>query len=420
MVLYTYLILAQELFMSKKKSLVSILLIAGFLFANNLAATTFFSGYAGGKVNYSSNPESSTYDPDLKLQAFFAGQFNFTPNIWSHLEFSIDTGDLISESLFHKTESLFQIDELSCIFRGNFQNLSNYFSVFMGTYDPIGSDVFLQRYFDIESIASKLTDSYLGLQGSILYPHFGLGFSDILKLHSLPFAFGGYMYINHENLKYFVFNMDLRAACVFPYFTMDFAGGIGAPLVNKYRGEDVIFAIDTLYWHAGTTILLGNNYTNSLFIQAGLYNASFTAKNNAFIVDSDDIYLLFEPRFYGNNFHINFSIYSLPEKTVAELLYVDNTMGIDTNFYTDAAMIGSQVFTIGGHLSFSLIDKNIFDISNIAGLLENGYDITLAPYISTNFLSGQIHLKFSFKAMEVTRTSIANAFSIDLGYRTTF
>ena len=71
--------------MSKKKSLVSILLIAGFLFANSLAATTFFSGYAGGKVNYSSNPESSTYDPDLKLQAFFAGQFNFTPNIWSFL-----------------------------------------------------------------------------------------------------------------------------------------------------------------------------------------------------------------------------------------------------------------------------------------------------------------------------------------------
>ncbi|MCR4735357.1 MAG: hypothetical protein K5829_10190 [Treponema sp.] len=405
--------------MNIKKSFVSIL-FTGFIFLNNLSAATFFSGYAGGKLNYSANSASTSYDPDLKLQAFFAGQFNFSQNVWSHLEFSIDTGDFISESLFHKTESLFQIDELSLIFRGNLQNSSNYLSIFMGTYDPIGSDVFLQRYFNIENIASKLTDSYLGLQGSILYPHFGLGISDIVKLHELPMAFGGYLYVNHEDTKYFVLNMDMRAACVFPYFTMDFAGGIGAPIVNKYKGEDVIFAIDTIYWHAGTTILIGNNYTTSLFIQAGLYNASFTAKNNAFIVAADDIYLLFEPRFYSQNFHFNISLYSLPEKTVEELLYVDNTMGVNFNIYSDSAMIGSKVFTLGTHLSFSLIDKNIFNITDYTTLFSNGYDIDISPYLETDFLSGQLHMQLKFKAMEITRTSAAKAFSLDLGYRTTF
>lgn len=405
--------------MTRKKTLISIL-IAGFIFISNITATSFFSGYAGGKLNYSANTESTSYDPELKLQAFFAGQFNFSQNIWSHMEFSIDTEDFISESLFHTTETLFQIDELSCIFRSNFQNASNYLSLFMGTYDPIGSDVFLQRYFNIKKIASKLTDSYLGLQGSILYPHFGVGFSDIVKMHDKPIALGGYFYLNHEDTKYYVLNLDFRAAFVFPYFTMDFAGGVGAPLINKYKGEDVIFAIDTIYWHAGTTILIGNNYTTSLFIQAGLYNASFTAKNNALIVDSDDLYLLLEPRFYGNNFHLNISVYSLPSQTVEELLYVDNTMGINLNIYSDSVAMGSKIFTLGTHIAFSLIDKNIFDVTDYMNLMENSYDVNISPYIETEFLSGELHIQLKFEAMETIRSSIPNAFSLDVGYRTTF
>ena len=114
-------------------------------------ASSFFSGYAGGKLNYSTNPDAEQYDPDLKLQAFFAGQFNLNENFWTHLEFSVDTNDLINENFFTATESLFQIDELSLIARAQTQNASNYFSAFVGTYDPIGSDVFLQRYFSIKT-----------------------------------------------------------------------------------------------------------------------------------------------------------------------------------------------------------------------------------------------------------------------------
>ena len=102
--------------MNKKKSFI-VVLLSIFIFFETLSATTFFSGYAGGKLNYSANSSSEAYDPDLKLQAFFAGQFNFSQNFWSHVEFSIDTGDFISQSLFHETDAVFQLDELSCIFR---------------------------------------------------------------------------------------------------------------------------------------------------------------------------------------------------------------------------------------------------------------------------------------------------------------
>ena len=122
-----------------------VLIAAVLLLSTGLFAEAAFSGYSGGKLNYSSNEASADkYDPDLTLQAFFQGQFNFSQNLWGHLEFSIDTHDFLSKELFHKTDAWFKIDELSLIFKSKADTNSNYFSIFMGTYDPIGSDIFLQ------------------------------------------------------------------------------------------------------------------------------------------------------------------------------------------------------------------------------------------------------------------------------------
>ena len=91
-------------------------LLAALIFiSTGLFAATSFSGYAGGKLNYAANPQSKEFDPDLKLQAFFAGQFSFSQNSWAHLEFSVDTEDLLTESIFENTKANFQIDELSTI-----------------------------------------------------------------------------------------------------------------------------------------------------------------------------------------------------------------------------------------------------------------------------------------------------------------
>lgn len=406
--------------MKISKRIISILIASGLFISSAISASSFFSGYAGGKLNYSANPDVEEYDPDLKLQAFFAGQFNISQNVWSHLEFSIDTKDFLGESLFHATEANFQIDELSLTARAGLVSSDNYFSVYMGSFDPIGSDIFLQRYFTINPIASKITNSYLGLAGSTLYQHFGIGLSDIIRLHSAPVAFGGYLYVNHEDSKYFVFNSDLRFACAFRYFTCDFAAGLGAPLANKYQGEDVIIAIDKVYWHAGTTLLFGNNYTTSLFIQAGINNVSFNAGSNNTIIPISDLYLLFEPRFYVNGSHLNISVFSLPESTVEKLLFVEDSLGVDFNLYSDSTMIGNKVFTLGSHLSFTLIDKNLMSFKDTENLLENGYNINFTPYLSTQFLSGELHLQGNVKIMSFAKEEIAKGISFDIGYRTRF
>lgn len=397
-----------------------ILLAAVFYISTGLFAATSFSGYAGGKLNYAANPEVEEFDPDLRLQAFFAGQFNFSPNIWSHMEFSINTGDFLAQSFFHETESLFQVDELSLICRGNMYSCANYFSAFMGTYDPIGSDIFLQRYFNILPIDSKITESYLGLAGSILYPHFGIGISDIIKLYNEPIAFGGYIYVNHEDLDYYVLNTDLRFASVLSYFTFDFAAGLGIPLADKYKGEDVIIAIDKVYWHAGTTILLGNNYTTSLFMQAGIYNASFKAKEESSIVSPNDFYLLFEPRFIVKESHFNISVYSLPKQTAEKLLYVEDTLGVDFNLYAVASLASTNSITYGSHLSVSLIDKTFMDLDEIKDVTTDDMNINFTPYVESQFLSGQLHFQATIRLLDFMRERIGHAFSIDLGYRTQF
>ena len=395
-------------------------LAAAIFISTGLFAATSFSGYAGGKLNYAANPEQEDFDPDLKLQAFFAGQFNFSQNVWSHLEFSINTGDLLSQSIFHETESLFQIDEISLIARANMYSSANYLSAFMGTYDPIGSDIFLQRYFNIKPIDSKLTESYLGLAGSILYPHFGIGVSDVVKLYNEPIAFGGYVYLNHEDKDYYVLNTDLRFATVLSYFTCDFAGGLGIPLADKYRGEDVFIAIDKVYWHAGTTILLGNNFTNSLFMQAGIYNASFKAKQESSIVAPDDIYILIEPRFLLANTHLNVSIYSLPKQTVEKLLLVEDTLGVNLNFYSDASLASSNSITYGAHVNASLMNKNFMDIKDLKDFKTDDLNISVTPYLESQFLSGQLHLQATVRLMDFVREHAGRAISVDLGYRTKF
>lgn len=411
-------ILKQEFYNMKTKYFLS--LLAAFFISTGLFAATSFSGYAGGKLNYAANPEKTTFDPELKLQAFFAGQFNFSQNLWSHLEFSINTGNLLSESIFHATDSKFQIDELSLIFRGNMYTSANYFSAFMGTYDPIGSDVFLQRYFNIKPISSKITESYLGLAGSILYPHFGVGISDIIKLYNEPLAFGGYLYINHEDDDYYVFNSDLRFATVLRYLTLDFAAGIGVPLADNYRGEDVIIAVEKVYWHAGTTILLGNNFTSSLFIQAGIYNASFTKKQDSSIVSPKEIYLLFEPRLRLGNGHVNISIFSLPQATVDKMLFIDDTLGVDVNFYGEASTLGSNQITYGSHICASFADKYFTSITDFTNLTSNGYSINITPYITTTFLSGELHVQSTIRLNEFITGHSERGFSLDIGYRTKF
>lgn len=390
-----------------------------FLFIfSQIHAVTAFTGYAGAKLTQSPDDEASSYEGQLKLQAFFAGQFNFNQNIWSHMEFSIDTDNLLSDDVFKKTSARFRIDELSLTGKMTFTNTVNYLSAFIGTYDPIGSDILLQRYFGIEPIASKITDSWLGTGNSILYPQWGMGISDIIKSYRLPALLGFYGYINNEDDDYKVFNFDLRGALSLHYFTIDAAAGIGAPLSNKSQGKDVIIAIDKLYWHTGATILFGNNYTAaSLFSQFGINNASIKPNENKTAITPETCYFLIEPRFYNGIAHCHLSFYILPEATVEDLMLIEDTLGINLNIFRNIDT-KNRIITIGSHVGAGFRDKYINDLKDIKNFSFSDMDISLIPYISTNVFAGTLNASLKIRFREFAHEAPAKAFVIDLGYKT--
>lgn len=416
----------------KKIKFFSTIIFFSAIFFTNLNASPSFSGQAGGMLNFQNDESVSKYSPELDLSAFFSGQFGFSENMWSHLEFSIKTESLLNKTLFSSTAADFQLDELSFIARNTTLNGYNYFSAYMGTYDPIGSDIFLQRYFGLEPIGTKLADTYQGIAGSILYPHFGIGVADIIKPFSKPIAYGAYVYLNNENSQYYIMNADLRFATTLRYFTVDFCGGVGAPLYDTYKGESVFLVISKIYFHAGTTMLIGNNYTNSLFIQAGLFNTSYE-KGGSWTINSDSIYLLFEPRFLTKNSHINFSIYNLPQNTVDNFLFVDDTLGLDLNIYSDTIPISAKLFTLGIHLGFGMPGKNIMSFqvensydsdNNLSNLLSDlkdlNFDVNITPYISTELFGGNINALFKIGIMDFVTNKWYDAFRVEVGYKKQF
>jgi len=407
--------------MKKIKCLIlSLLLICT---TSSAFAYTFFSGYAGGKVNYKAINEK--YDPDLTLQAFFAGQFNFTENSWGRMEFSVNTNDLLNFSIFEQSASKmnaeFQFDELSFVSRSIMANKFNYFSAYMGTYDPIGSDIFLQRYFGMEPIKSQLSDSWLGMAGSIIYPHFGAGLSDIMRFTNIPLAAGGYVYVNKDNK--FILNFDGRFAGVYRFFTFDLAAGLGLPLSNKYDADDVIVVVNTLNLHAGLTMLLGNKYTNSLFIQAGCKADIDKSREIPFLISTSDLYCIVEPRFIYGEGHINITAYCLPVITIEKLLNVDDPMGIDFNIYTDTFAIKNKIYSFGWHTGFSLAVPNsnykAFFAQTPAEIFTNfnNFNVNLTPYISTQLFNGTLHAQGKIQVMSFIKSEWFNAFSFDVGYK---
>ena len=174
-----------------------------------------------------------------------------------------------------------------------------------------------------------------------------------------------------------------------------------------------------MHWHAGTTMLIGNNYTQSHFIQAGLFNAPFT-KRNGTQISPDDIYLLFEPRFLVENAHVNLTLYSVPKDTADKLMFIDDTLGANLNIYGDSFSLGANRFTIGTNFGFSFVDKNLLDLKNPMELIKGSYNITMTPYMSTNFLSGELHTQVSIKFMKFATKRWYEAFTADIGYTAKF
>lgn len=390
-----------------------------------------FTGYAGGMAAF----DTTDYSLGLRFQAFFAGQFNFTPNTIGRLEFSLKTEDLIEENIFKSTSALFKLDELSLIHKSNFTSVSNYISAFVGTYEPIGSDIFLRRHFGITPITSKITESWLGLSGSVVCPLFGLGLADVVQLSAFPLALGVYSYVNMDGYvpleknvntgivtgdeDLYAINFDLRMALALQYLTCDLAAGLCVPFEDDSEDvdKDAILVIKRLNMHCGLNLLLGNNSTlASLFVQAGFHRLTFSKSE---FDKGENIYLLFEPRVHSGPNHVDFTLFNFPQESADNFLLIDgDRLGCDIAVYTDAAHLGSQIFSLGVHATvstvqdgFSLLDDmDIFDVDD--------FHVTLSPFIATKFFTGNLRTMLRVRFTDFVQSNSDNAVRLYVGYKT--
>ena len=411
--------------------------IITFFSFNPVFAELCFNGLAGAKAGFDSDKTSEDFDPQMKIQSFFAGQFNISDNFILHGEFSIKTNDLIDNSIFKETPAAFQVDELSAVIRKPFAGTTNYLSAFVGTYEPIGSDIFLRRHFGIQPISSIITESWLGIAGSVIYPLFGAGISDVIHFESQPIATGLYAYVNHEKDDSFVLNLDGRFACVYRYFTLDFATGLGSPL-NTKEYDDAFLVIDTLYWRAGMNLLIGNMYTSSLFLQAGVSEVPFKKSEQNLSIRDIKTYLLIEPRLNLSKCRIDLTAFSLPtdkkddeevsasddtepvkQTSVEEFIFIEDTLGVSINIHSDDLYIKNQNFMFGIQTSLSFPDKEFYDLKDFDTLFDD-YTICLTPYLQTKIFNGELHTLLKCRITDFMNDKWYNGLNFSIGYKAQF
>ena len=408
-----------------KKTVFQTCLLFSLLFCTvNAATAASFSGKAGAKLEGTSNPEYDNIEPILKVQGFYSAQFDFSNQMTLRSEFSVQTADIIETGLAEDTEAVFRIDEISVTKHFLLGSFANYFSLFFGTYEPIGSDIFLRRLFGIEEIDSAITQSWLGLKGSTVLPFFGAGGSYIVKADAVPLAGGIYIYANHRNTNKYELNLDTRFAGVFNNFCFDIAGGFGAPLKSSddTNADESFLIVDELFLHGGTEFFIGNKYSGGLFGEIGIQDLRVTRSNGAnFDYSSDNLYLLIEPRFVDEYYKLNLSFFSFPKKTVENLFFVDNALGIDANIFNDLFHSKELNYTFGSHFTLSW-DRT--SIKHLDTLIRNDTDSSefeypdakVSPYIIVDGVSSK------FQAMvQIITSELSNDWQhsvrVDLSYQ---
>lgn len=329
---------------SHKKTFAVVFCLLFFIYTS--FAFPYFTGTIGigGKVQ----PEPEKF-PSFLMDSYFAGQFDLSQNLFLRTSFSMYTTESIfKDSTFKNTESIFNLDEISLTYRGSFGQISHLLGVYLGEYEPVGSDVFLQRQFGIPSFASRLTESICGISRAKIYDMSGIGGSYIVKIPK-NVALGANIYYNKtENLETpeeddisESFNTDFRLASAGRIGAIDLTFGLTMPmkrelLLDNGDTQKVILLVERADMHAGLTAFLGSSNSSSLLFQAGFTKLIIdpNEENDEKVLSLNDVYILVEPRFISRSMCLSLSLFNMPKETRENLFYIDNPIGISVSLYT--------------------------------------------------------------------------------------
>ena len=399
-----------------KKTL--ILLLTGI--SSGLFATSFFSGETGAGSTFTNKKESG-FEPAVYINGFFAGQLTISDMFSLRGEFSLRTPDMYDNGFTKEADnSIFQINELSATITKSFAGSTHTLSGFIGHFEDPGSQQYIIRHLGVNKFSSFVTENYLGQSGSETYPLCGIGGAYSLTLKSIPFSTGLVISRsdNFEDVKQM--NADLHLATAFRYLTLDFLGGVGAPLYRVVdegtpQERDVYLLIDTLYLHMGLDLLLGNRISPfSIFVQYGFEYFPVKSPDTAKSLVPSEVYLLVEPRFNLGNTKIHLTAYSMPEERIAKMELPDDTLGANLNIFCDTLTTGRRNYTLGFNGSVSFEDKYYNDLEDKDFL--DSMNIKVAPYTNIEANGGQLRLMMQLGVTKLAKSK-PNAIKLNIGYK---
>ena len=358
------------------------------IFASLLAASSYLSaapsfsgaigGSAGADLNVPLNGKKT--EGKVPLAGYAAFQANLTDWAIFRGEIAAWAPNLSFEEIFSDSEAHVRLNELSFVLQRRAFTATNYFSAFVGAFEPIGSDAFLMRHFGIEPIGSKTTKSYTSLVGSPLRDNpKGAGLSYIVNFDKAPIATGAAFYFNKNKSDNWAVNLDARFALATNHVTMDFMLGFGTPIQDKYKDKDVVLVIDTITMHSGISFLAGSKYTHGFFFQFGLEEMVVKGSGSGDFT-GDEIRFLIEPRLNFNIFNFTFTAYSFGEKPTKELTYLRDPIGAGFTFYKDNIEGKNGDITVGLHAFAGISGITFGDLVKGKNIGSAAYNAYITPY----------------------------------------
>jgi len=426
--------------------------------------TPYIKGHTGvmsrGQVRRS-DPVSSSENPEFSLDALMLGYFGGEIDIADML---ILRGDFLAGGLFPieldkkdtaknflndrgttklqngEETAFFQVQELSATFQFHTSSIIHYVSSFLGEFEPIGTDVFLERQFGIQPIGSDLMKSWRGNTGDNINNFYGAGVSYAMRFEQ-PIAIGFYLYQDFDRFNLTNpqnnFNVDLRFAFAFPYLTLDWDIGLGFPH-NSTKGtfETEVLIVHYVTLRTGMTMLIGNaSDPFSVFIQGGFAEVAMgfdKYENHDFVEDLvQNLYFIVEPRVKIKDVNLTFSFFNKPATQTTSHVYDMPNMytggasgiGADIGVSTDHFHLGNLNFTMGMHATLTdAKNTSLKDIIYDNGKIFAEPRFTLTPYVTVPLFGGSITTAVS---VDITKIIAGNDFwghslSFWLGFRTEF
>lgn len=349
--------------------------------AASLSAAPSFSGSIGGSAvaNIGVPLDGADADWTLPLCGYAAAQANLAEWAIFRGEVGVCAPDFNFDDVFSQTNAVIRLNELSFVFQRRAYTATNYLSAFLGSYEQIGSDAFLTRHFGIEPVNSRICKSYASLTYSPLRSTKEAGISYIVNFDKAPIATGGYFYFSKDKNDSWTMNLDARFAMVTNFATVDLLLGVGTPFQNSNKNTDAVLVIDTITLHGGITTRFGTKFGHELFIQFGFDDISVRG-DGAGEISGDELSIIMEPRIRLEKFRFAISAYSLNQKRLEELFYLNDPFGVALNFYKDDIEGKRGDITLGIFATFSVSGTDLYNFAKGKTTDNAIYNVYATPY----------------------------------------